>query len=350
MEQEIRFCTTSDGVRVAHATVGEGPPLVVVSAWLSHIEAEWGSNDVRAFWEALANGRRVIRYDKRGVGLSERDVDDLSLETRGLDLEAVIDALGIERCDLFAMSEGGATAVQYTLQHPEKVERLVLYGSYARIGVGMPKEVKDAMLALIRAQWGMGSAALAALFMPNASPDDVASFNKLQQVAAHGETVATIIEESAKIDVRAQLKDVHVPTLVLHRKGDALHPVRLAQEMAALIPDARFKLMEGDTYPPWWGDSQAILRAIDGFLGGADIGGAAAVELPDMSQVSLLTILFTDIESSTAITQRLGDAAAQKLLRTHNTVVREQLDAHAGIEVKHTGDGIMAVFRAASPS
>jgi len=344
MEQQIRFCTTSDGVRIAYATVGKGsPPLVVVSAWLSHLQVEWRQPDIRSFWEGLANGRRVIRYDKRGVGLSDRDVADLSFESRVRDLEAVINATGIERCDLVGMSEGGPTSIAYIARYPEKVNRLVLYGSYPRMP--MQPDLSEPLLALIRAQWGMGSAALASAFVPYGDAAHVAAFNELQRAAASGVTVAKIIEETLQLDVTPLLPHIKVPTLVIHRKDDAIHPLDLARELATLIPDARLEAQEGEIYSPWWGDSESVLNAIDEFLG---VGGERRARPVASATGGLVTILFTDVEGSTALTQRLGDAKAQEVLRTHNRIVRDALKAHSGSEIKHTGDGIMASFASAS--
>jgi len=344
MEQQIRFCTTSDGVRIAYATMGKGsPPLVVVSAWLSHLQVEWRQPDIRSFWEGLANGRRVIRYDKRGVGLSDRDVADLSFESRVRDLEAVINATGIERCDLVGMSEGGPTSIAYIARYPEKVNRLVLYGSYPRMPV--QPDLWEPLLALIRAQWGMGSAALASAFVPYGDAAHVAAFNELQRVAASGVTAAKIIEETLQLDVTPLLPHIKVPTLVIHRKDDAIHPLDLARELATLIPDARLEAQEGEIYSPWWGDSESVLNAIDEFLGeGQEV--AAAAELAAAG--GLCTILFTDIEGSTSLTQRLGDAKAQEVLWTHNRIVRDALRAHGGSEVKTMGDGFMASFSSAT--
>jgi len=128
MEQQIRFCTTSDGVRIAYATIGEGPPLVAVSLFFGHLQFEWNDPDVSAFWQALAKGRFLVRYDKRGTGLSDWDVADLSLEARVRDLETVVEALNLERFDLLGISEGGPTSIVYATQRPERVNRLILYG------------------------------------------------------------------------------------------------------------------------------------------------------------------------------------------------------------------------------
>lgn len=346
MEQQIRFCTAPDGVRVAYATVGEGPPLVMSPGWLSHLEAEWGFVDTRAFLEKLARGRLLVRYDKRGMGLSDWEAEDYSMEARVSDLGAVVDAVGLDEFDLLGISEGGAICIEYVVRNPARVKRLVLYGSYMHLPT--PPALADALLSLIRNQWGMGSAALATIFVPGGDPAETAAFTTMQRIATNGHVAARLIEAIMAIDVTDSLKDVKVPTLVVHRKGDAIHPFNVARELASAIPDARLQPLEGDIYPPWWGDSQAVLDAIDAFLGGEKVGSEPELEPPVASAPRVITILFTDMEGSTNLTQRIGDAGAQEVLRSHNTIVRDALKAHGGAEVKHTGDGIMAQFWATS--
>jgi len=344
MEQQIRFCTTSDGVRIAYATVGDGNPLVAVSAFFGHLEVEWNDPDTRAFWEALAAGRLLVRYDKRGTGLSDRNAKDFSIEARVRDLESMIDAVGLARFDLLGISEGGATSIIYAARHPDRVNRLILYGAYPRL-FKSPK-LADPVLSLVRSQWGMGSAALAYAFVQSGDPDKVAAFTELQRAAATGDTVAEILEEVAKIDVTSFLEKVQAPTLVVHRKGDPLHPFDLAREMAACIPDARLEPLEGDIYPPWLGDSKAVVDAVRVFLGGERSASAAAEpSLPSGTAV----ILFADIVDSTALTERLGDTAfrakARDLDATLRAIIREQ--SGTPIEGKLLGDGVLAVFTSA---
>jgi class 3 adenylate cyclase/pimeloyl-ACP methyl ester carboxylesterase len=340
MEQQIRFCTTSDGVRIAYATVGQGPPLVSVSGWVSHLGLDWNHPDVRPFFEGLAKGRLLVRYDKRGTGLSDWDAQDFSMEARMRDLGAVVDALGLDRFALMGLSEGGPTALVYASRNPERVTRLVLYGSFHRWPHS--REVMEPILALIRAQWGMASAALSAAFVPSADPAQVASFTEMERVSASAETAARILEVNMGLDLTPLLKGIRAPTLVIHRRGDTIAPFKVGREMAALIPGARFEPLEGE-HMPVYGDSKAILNAIDAFLG--EEGEQAAAQV---APAGLVTILFTDMEGSTTLTQRLGDARAQEVLREHNAIIREALKAHAGSEIKHTGDGVMASFPTAS--
>ncbi|MDO8611764.1 MAG: adenylate/guanylate cyclase domain-containing protein [Dehalococcoidia bacterium] len=340
MEQQIRFCTTSDGVHIAYATVGQGPPLVVISGWVSHLKLALDDPFYRSFWEGLGEGRTLVRYDKRGTGLSDWDAQDYSTEARQRDLEAVVDALNIERFALMGYSEGGPTAIVYAARHPEKVSHLILYGSYHRWP--HPEEVVKPLRDLVRAQWGMGSAALASVFVPSGDPAAIAWFTELERVSASAETAAKILEGNMDIDTTPFLKDVRAPTLIVHRRGDNIAPFEVAREMAALLPDARLEPLEGNDHLPHLGDQRAVLDAIDLFL-----ATQKALDTPTAPS-GLLTILFTDMEGSTTLTQRLGDAAAQELLRTHNAIIRDALRAHGGAEIKHTGDGVMASFSTAS--
>jgi len=344
MEQQIRFCTTPDGVRIAYATVGGGPPLVVAHGWLSHLQSEWSYPDGRAFWEGLARGRLLVRFDKRGTGLSDWDAQDISIEGQVRDLEAVVDSLRLERFALMGFSEGGPTATLYTARHPERVSHLIFYGSWHRWPIS--PDLMKPLQAVVRAEWGVGSAALSALFVPSGDAAKAAAFTEWQRVAASGETAARWAEAYIGVDTTSLLKDIHVPTLVVHRRGDRVSPFEQAREMAALIPGARLETLEGDIHVPFWGDSKAILDAIDRFLweGKAE----SEIEAPAAVPGAPLTILFTDVEGSTALTQRLGDAKAREVLRAHERIVREALKAHGGSEVKALGDGFMASFSSAT--
>ncbi len=342
MEQQIRFCTASDGVRIAYATAGEGPPLVVVPSWLSHLELDQQRLVSPPFFQDLASSNLLVRYDKRGMGLSSRNVGDYSLEAQVRDLHAIIEHLKLRGVTLFGSSQGGTISIAYTVQHPENVSRLILFGTYHHI----PAEVRDtlgAVLPLVRRDWtGLGTAPLLEMFVPGASPEVRDFFADYQREAANGEDAAAILEALAAYEVTPALGEIRVPTLVLHRRDDRAVSVQQGREIASLIPDAHFVPLEGQIHLPYWGDTEPLLQGIQDFLG--QVYPRAASK----PQAGLVTILFTDMEGSTSLTQRLGDAGAQELLRTHNSIVREALKAHDGAEIKHTGDGIMASFPSAS--
>lgn len=181
MEQQIHFCTRPDGARIAYATIGQGPPLVVPTPWVSHLELQWEDPDSRSYWESLARYHTVVLYDKRGVGLSDRDRTDFSLEAELEDLTVVIDHLRLKRLALFGYSQGGPVAVAYAAKHPRRITHLILYGTYARGDAIATAEVKSSLISLVRANWGLGSETLTNIFIPGA---DVATGELVHQVSA----------------------------------------------------------------------------------------------------------------------------------------------------------------------
>jgi class 3 adenylate cyclase/pimeloyl-ACP methyl ester carboxylesterase len=357
MEQHIRFCTSSDGTRIAYATTGQGPPLVRGLGWLTHLEHEWENPLWRTFIDAMSRQNLFVRYDGRGMGLSDRQVGDYSLEAQVCDLEAVVDALGLERLASYAISQGGPTAITYAARHPERVSHLILYGSFARMGWWLDTEEgrqqAEAILTLIRQGWGSDSPAFrqlsTSLFMPDADTDSIRAFNELQRISASGDNVADLLIALLNIDVRPLLPQVKVPTLVIHRRGDTIIPFEAGRELAVGIPGARILSLDGRNHWPQPSEPVAVVmaKAIYEFLGEGE-ESPAAWSAPSRELGGLVTILFTDVEGSTALTQRLGDAKSREVLRSHERIVREALRAHGGAEVKAMGDGFMASFTSAT--
>jgi len=353
MEQDIRFCKTSDGVRIAYASVGQGYPLLRALGWATHLEYEWQSPLWRHFIEALAQHHTLIRYDGRGTGLSDRDVEVHSVEQWATDLEAVADAAGHERFAILGISQGGSTAVTYALRHPERVSHLVLYGSFAKWFVPdteEAREVGNSILTLIRAGWGQDNPAFRAMFtsafVPGASMEQQRWFDDLSRNSCSPDNAAKLMQAFTEIDVTESLAALKVPTLVMHRRGDAAVPFEAGRAFASMVPNARFVPLEGDNHLYLDGEPgiQDFIRNVEEFLRTSEKASASA---SPVAQPGLVTILFTDMEGSTPRTQRLGDAAAQDVLRTHNRVIRDALKEHSGSEIKHTGDGVMASFGSA---
>jgi class 3 adenylate cyclase/pimeloyl-ACP methyl ester carboxylesterase len=357
MEQQIRFCISVDGTRIACATVGQGPPLVRALGWFTHLEYEWENPLWRTFIDGMSRQNVLVRYDGRGMGLSDRRVSDYSLEAHVRDLEAVVDALGLERFALYALSQAGPTAITYAVRHPDRVSRLLLYGSFARISwlvdTEEGRQQAEAMLTLVRQGWGGDVPAFrqffTSLFMPDADIDAIRAFNELQRVSASADNVVALLTAVLNIDVRQLLPQVTVPTLVIHRRGDTMVPFESGRELATGIPGARLLPLDGRNHFVLPNEPVAAVmgKAIYEFLGEGEEAAAAAPE-PSRQAGGLVTILFTDMEGSTSLTQRLGDAKAQEVQRTHNTIVRDALKTHSGSEIKHTGDGIMASFSSAT--
>jgi pimeloyl-ACP methyl ester carboxylesterase/DNA-binding CsgD family transcriptional regulator len=253
MQQQIRFCKTADGVRLAYASVGAGKPFVKAANWLSHIEYDWRTPVWRPLFERLARHRRFVRYDARGCGLSDWDVPEYSVDVWVRDLEAVVDAAGLERFALFGISQGGAIAMTYAVRHPERVSRLVLLGAYARGYMKRnptPAQVEErrVLTDLMRIGWGRETAAFrqvfTSLFIPDGSPEQLRWYDDLQRESTSPENAARIVTAFDAIDVRDVAPLVNIPTLVLHARGDMRIPFEEGRQLAALIPDARFVPLE----------------------------------------------------------------------------------------------------------
>ncbi|MEP6818356.1 MAG: alpha/beta fold hydrolase [bacterium] len=257
MEQEIRFCTTADGVRIAYATVGHGPPLVKAANWLNHLEFDWQSPIWRHLFEEFARYHLVVRYDERGNGLSDWNVENLSFEAFVQDMEAVVDAVGVSRFPILGISQGGPVAIAYAVRHPEKVSHLILYGTYARGWArrgSSPEELerRRAYLTLTKLGWGQDNPAYrqlwTTLFLPNATLEQWHWFNDLQRITASPENACRLLNEVGQIDVTDFLSQVKVPTLVLHCRDDAVAPFEEGRLIAGMIPGARFVPLEGHNH------------------------------------------------------------------------------------------------------
>ncbi len=257
LRQQIQFCTAADGVRLAYATVGAGPPLVKAANWLSHLEYDWTSPVWRHWLLGLAEHNTLIRYDERGCGLSDWDAGDISFDAWLADLEAVVEATRLERFALLGLSKGGALAVAYAARHPERVSRLILYGAFARgrenRSLAPEQRLQTQVMAdLIRVGWGQESPAFrqvfASLFIPGASLELLRAFDELQRVSASAENAVRIFRASGPVDVRHLATQVQAPTLVMHARGDQRVPYAEGRLLATLIPGARFVTLESQNH------------------------------------------------------------------------------------------------------
>jgi pimeloyl-ACP methyl ester carboxylesterase len=281
LEQEIRFCTTSDGVQLAYATIGHGPPIVRAAHWITHLDYDWHSPVWRHWLEELARGRTLVRYDERGCGLSDHDIDDWSFEAFVHDLETVVDRLELERFPLIGVSQGGPVAVTYADRHPERVSRLVLVGAYPqgrRRRACTDEERREAALQveLARLGWGRDDPTFrrffTSTFIPNAPPELWDAFAELLRRSTPAENAARLMETWADIDVTDAASRIRVPTLILHARDELRVPFEQARRFAALIPasrlvplDSRNHLMRPDE-PAW----ERFLRELDDFLADTD--------------------------------------------------------------------------------
>lgn len=283
MDQEIRFCTAGDGVRIAYATSGDGPPLVKAANWLTHLECDWDS-PVWCHWlREMSQRHTLIRYDERGCGLSDWEVADFSFDAWVQDLETVIETAALDRFALLGISQGGGVAIKYAVRHPEKVSHLILYGAYA-VGRGKrevsPEEAEsnEALKTLTRIGWGWENPAFrqvfSNLYMPGATLEQLRWLDELQKNSTSAENAVKFYEEFGNVDVRDQLSQVSVPTLVLHARGDARVPHDVGRDLAAAIPGARFVSLDSKNHilmedePAW----ERFVYEVFGFLGTRETG------------------------------------------------------------------------------
>jgi len=343
MSPPIRFLTTADGVRLAACSWGEGPPLVFVRGWMSNVELQWDIPAFVSFFEPFARHYRLVFYDTRGNGISDRDMPEIDLEGLLLDLDAVIAAFAPEPAVLYGQCFGGPIAIRYAARHPGRVSRLILDGTYARGDALGTREQRDRLLTMMRDEPEAAMFTLGYYTDPKAEQnislaDHYRELRRTPQYVTM-EAAIKLYTVGFDLDVEDDLARIGCPTLVMHRRNNASIPFAAGRNLASRIKGAEFVAQQGTAANPWYGDAADVQRAVATFLG---------IPLDDRARQPArgapVTIMFTDMESSTALTQRLGDAAAQDLLRRHNGIVRDALMRHGGREIKHTGDGIMASF------
>ena len=254
--QKIRFCTADDSVRIAYATVGQGTPLIKAANWLTHLELDWDAPIWSPLFRELARDHRLVRYDERGNGLSDWDVDDLSFDAFVTDLESVVDAVGEERFALLGISQGAAVSIEYAVRHPQRVSKLILFGGYpAGWRINASKETiaeREAILTLTATGWGQDNPAyrqiFSSTFMPTATPEELEWFNEFQRATTSPENAVKFLSAFGDIDVRHQLAILTVPTLVLHSRGDQRIPFKTGLELATSIPHAEFVGLDSDNH------------------------------------------------------------------------------------------------------
>jgi DNA-binding winged helix-turn-helix (wHTH) protein/alpha-beta hydrolase superfamily lysophospholipase len=260
--QTITFCRTSDGVNLAIARSGNGPVLLKTANWLNHLEFDWQSPIWSPLFSRLSERFSLVRYDGRGSGLADHDVDDISFDGFVRDLDAVASSLNEERFALLGLSQGVATAVEYAVKNPKRVSRLVLYGGYAqgrnKRGDAADRETAQTMLAMMRQGWGRdGSAfmrAFSAIYLPNGTSEQIGWFSEMQRMATSGELAAQLRNACDDIDIVELLPRVTVPTLVIHARQDSVAPYAQGRSIAASIPNAKFVTLETENHVPLPGD------------------------------------------------------------------------------------------------
>lgn len=351
--QSIRFCTSSDGTRIALAATGTGPPLVRAAHWLSHVEYDLESPVWRPWLDELSRDHCYIRYDQRGCGLSDRAVDDLSIDAWVSDLEAVVDVLGLTRFPLFGMSQGGAVAIAYAARHPERVSHLIFAGAYARgtlrRGDGEAKRLEaETLVNLIRVGWGKNHPSFRQVFpyrfIPRGTPEQLRWWGDLEQISASPEVAARTLEVFQRVDVSELARRIAVPTLVLHARGDVAVPFDEGRWLAALIPGARFVPLDSDnhvlleTEPAW----PVFLSEIRAFLkppASTQVNSVADQISLTPAERDVLHLVAEGLDNR-AIADRL--AKSEKTVRNQVSVIFDKLGvrtrAEAIVKVRRQSD------------
>jgi class 3 adenylate cyclase/pimeloyl-ACP methyl ester carboxylesterase len=357
MDPRIEYATTSDGFSIAYTTIGAGVPLVHIPPALpwSNIQEEWQIPEWRHYYDHLAETFRVVRYDNRGSGLSTRKISDFDLNTHLLDLEAVVNRLELERFALFGLYFSSQIAIAYAAAHPERVSHLILWCPvpHHEDNARAPA-IDEALDRLAEIDYSMFTETLAHSVFGWEQGAAAHRLALYMQSSVTPETFRLMGDQKPDRDVRPLLPQIKAKTLVVHRRDHKLIDLDVSQRVAATIPGARLAVVPGETLSPYLEDVQTTVDLFNELVGiDGDAAGAHRQRHPhpqgsSESAVAFRTIMFTDMQESTAITQRLGDAGAQELIRLHNDVVEQALFRHHGKRVKHTGDGIMASFPTAS--
>ncbi|GAA2121119.1 alpha/beta fold hydrolase [Actinomadura napierensis] len=332
---EIRFCAAEGGVRIAYGTVGNGPLLIVPPGWISHLELLWQDPAVRAFLLPLAAHRTVVLYDKPGCGLSDAWPCRQTVDTNVQVLQTVADHLRQERFDLLGISTAAAASLAFAARYPERVGRLIVYGGYADGRQVASPQVREAVLGLVRAHWGLGSDVLADIFMADAAADAKAHFARLQQGTATAEFACELLEQCYEACVEDQLDRVVTPTLVLHRRGDRAIPYRLGRDLAARIPGAQLVTLPGRSHFAWAGDSASVVRAVLEYLG-ENAGPPERHGPPSTDDVLTprqlqVAALVADGLSNRQIGRRLG--IKERSAEGHVERIRQRLDVRSRTQI-----------------
>jgi class 3 adenylate cyclase len=332
----------SDDVHIAYQVLGEGPlDLLFVPGFVSNVEALWRSPDQSAFFRRLASFCRLILFDKRGTGMSDRGTQDFTLEQRMHDVQAILDTIGCKQAALFGVSEGGPMSLLYAATYPQRTSSLVIYGSYAKRSqttdyrFGWDNEQWQRVLDDIENNWGSASSLSVGMRTEGTSADPQRIAAYFRASASPG-AAAAIMRMNREIDVRHVLSATHVPTLVLHRRGDPVIDVEHARYLARHIAGAKLVELSGQVHTPWLGDRGAILDEVERFL-----TGEQRMREPERL---LATVLFVDIVGSTERVAAIGDNPWRELLNAFYVQVREVLQEYRGREISTAGDGFLAAF------
>ena len=338
MNQQIRFCTGGDGVKLAYALCGEGPPLAMSTTWLTHLEHQWRSLAWRPWLDGFSQEHTLLRYDSRGCGLSDREVADVSFESWVRDLECVVDAAGVERFALLGTCWGGPVAIEYAARHPERVSRLVLYGTYARgraKRIDLPQQVEKARLLLELTQLGWGQENHAFLqvwashFQPGGTLEHLRSWSEQQRAATSAAMAVRLLEIGWNVDVTQAARRIGCPALVIHAERDAVVPIDEARLLAGLIPNCRFVQLDSENHMPLAEEPAwpRLLAEVRGFTGEPEtvrVPGRIPLRLGDLTlrEHDVLECIARGLDNA-EIAASLG--LSEKTVRNHITRVFDKI-------------------------
>lgn len=341
---ETRYAKTDDGVHIAYEVTGAGPiDVVMVPGFVSHIELGWDMPFYASMWHRVGSFARVIPFDKRGTGLSDRTADVPTLEQRMDDVRTVMDAADVERAALWGISEGGPMSILFAATYPDRTAGLVLQGSFARIAqapdqpFGYAPEASEAIIGAFEERWGTGWV-LANHYFPSVADDPAMRerFARWERNGASPSAMVAVLKMINAIDVRSILSTINVPTLVVHSAGDLIVPVEHGRYLAEHIPGARYIELPGDDHLTIREGHHGVFDDIEEFLTGTR-------PEPVIDRV-LKTVLFTDIVQSTERAVSMGDRRWHEVMDAHDAAVRDELERFRGREIRTTGDGFLACF------
>jgi class 3 adenylate cyclase/pimeloyl-ACP methyl ester carboxylesterase len=335
---ETRYAHSGD-INIAYQTMGHGPlDIVIVPGANSHVESNHDLPGFTAFLHRLSRFARVVTFDKRGQGLSDRVSGVPSLEERMDDVRAVMDVIGSQRAILLGFSEGSAMSILFAATYPERVSHLVLVGGFARAGFSVPDDAFEAVVTATVAAWGTGQLMKGVIGTHDGNEREIALLGKYERLSCSPGAFKTLMLMNRRIDVRSILPSVRVPALVLHSRADARVPVAEGRKLAAAIPGAKY-IEYGDLpHACFAGACEGLIGDVEEFVTGHRDGA-----FPETDRV-LATVLFTDIIDSTRMAVEVGDQRWHELLDLHDRLAKQTVEKHRGTFVKSTGDGILATF------
>ena len=346
MKPSIQFTKRQDGVKLAYSRFGKGVPLVCPAPWVTSLSCILEDSFAHNFWEQLSQKVEIILYDKHGCGQSDRNRQDFSLESELSDLETVIHSLKLDKFHILGSSMAGPTAITYSYRNPEKIIKLILYGSYAKGQTIAKDKIKSALISLIKASWGLGSKTLADIFIPGADTAETQSFEKFQKKSSSREVAARLMELSYTLDVTELLPLIKTPTLILHRDQDRIISLDHGRHLASEIQNANFKLLQGNIHPWWLGDTEEIIEEILTFLCGEGHYEAIKMSTEQKTTRKLSAILSADVKGYSLL---MADDEVQTIqtLKAYRLIMSDLIQKNSGRVVDSPGDNLLAEFSSA---